>query len=158
MSRSSPHARYRREFLRFLAASPLLAYGLREAWAQDPAAAPLAKDVLSVMDFEALARPKLPPAHWGYMASGVDDNLTLQANVAALQEHSAAPAPPGGRLEDRHQRRALRAAVRQPDLPLPGGRPSHVPHRRRSGDRPRGKGQERAAGAVHARRRFAWKT
>ena len=32
------------------------------------------------MDFEALARPKLPPAHLGYMA-GVDDNLTLQANV-----------------------------------------------------------------------------
>ena len=48
---SAMHAR--REFLRFLAASPLMAYGLREAWAQDPAAAPLAKDVLSVMDFEA---------------------------------------------------------------------------------------------------------
>jgi 4-hydroxymandelate oxidase len=85
MSRSSTPIRYRREFLRFLAASPLMAYGLREAWAQDPATAPLAKDVLSVMDFEALARPKLPAAHWGYMASGVDDNLTLQANVAAYK-------------------------------------------------------------------------
>src|SRR5689334_12074212 len=76
---------YRREFLRFLAASPLMAYGLRDAWAQEPATAPLAKDVLSVMDFEALAKPKLPPAHWGYMASGVDDNLTLQANMAAYK-------------------------------------------------------------------------
>jgi 4-hydroxymandelate oxidase len=78
------HVRHRREFLRFLAASPLMAYGLREAWAQDPATAPLAKDVLSVMDFEALAKPKLPPAHWGYLA-GVDDDLTLQANVAGYK-------------------------------------------------------------------------
>jgi 4-hydroxymandelate oxidase len=81
----SLHPRYRRDFLRFLAASPLMAYGLRDAWAQDPATAPLAKDVLSVMDFEALAKPKLPPAHWGYMASGTDDNLTLQANMAAYK-------------------------------------------------------------------------
>ena len=100
MSRSNHHVHYRREFLRFLAASPLLAYGLREAWAQEPASAPLAKDVLSVLDFEALARPKLPPAHWGYMASGVDDNLTLQANIARVQDHPAAPAPAGRRLED----------------------------------------------------------
>jgi isopentenyl diphosphate isomerase/L-lactate dehydrogenase-like FMN-dependent dehydrogenase len=81
---SRQHVRYRRDFLRFLAASPLMAYGLREAWAQEPSTAPLAKDVLSVMDFEALAKPKLPPAHWGYMA-GVDDNLTLQANVAGYK-------------------------------------------------------------------------
>jgi len=76
---------YRREFFKFVAASPLMAYGLREAWAQEPAAPAAAKDVLSVMDFEALAKTKLPPAHWGYMASGVDDNLTLQANVAAYK-------------------------------------------------------------------------
>src|SRR6185503_105519 len=84
MTPSRQHVRYRRDFLRFLAASPLMAYGWRDAWAQEPAAAPLAKDVLSVMDFEALARPALPPAHWGYMA-GVDDNLTLQANVAGYK-------------------------------------------------------------------------
>jgi 4-hydroxymandelate oxidase len=84
MTASRQHVRYRREFLRFLAASPLMAYGLREAWAQEPASAPLAKDVLSVMDFEALARPKLPAAHWGYLA-GVDDDLTLQANVAGYK-------------------------------------------------------------------------
>ena len=84
MTPSRQHVRYRRDFLRFLAASPLMAYGLREAWAQEPTTAPLAKDVLSVMDFEALARPKLPPAHWGYLA-GVDDDLTLQANVAGYK-------------------------------------------------------------------------
>ena len=91
MSLSSQHVRYRREFLRFLAASPLLAHGLGEAWAQESPAATLAKDVLSVLDFEALARPKLPPAHWGYMASGVDDNLTLQANVAAYKNVQLRP-------------------------------------------------------------------
>jgi isopentenyl diphosphate isomerase/L-lactate dehydrogenase-like FMN-dependent dehydrogenase len=82
--------RYRREFLRFLAASPLLAYGVQQAWAQQPAST-LAKDVLDVMEFESLARPKLPPAHWGYMASGVDDNLTLQANVAAYKQIQLRP-------------------------------------------------------------------
>jgi isopentenyl diphosphate isomerase/L-lactate dehydrogenase-like FMN-dependent dehydrogenase len=90
MSDPTLHTRYRREFLRFLAASPLMAYGLREAWAQEPAAAPLAKDVLSVMDFEALAKPKLPTAHWGYLA-GVDDDLTLQANVAGYKRVQLRP-------------------------------------------------------------------
>ena len=90
MARPSTHLRYRREFLQFLAASPLMAYGLREVWAQG-ATPPLAKDVLSVMDFEALARTALPPAHWGYMASGVDDNLTLQANVGAFRNIELRP-------------------------------------------------------------------
>jgi isopentenyl diphosphate isomerase/L-lactate dehydrogenase-like FMN-dependent dehydrogenase len=85
MSHPSQQRRYRREFFKFLAASPLMAYGLREVLAQEAAAVPLVKDVLSVMDFEALAKARLPPAHWGYMASGVDDNLTLQANVAAYK-------------------------------------------------------------------------
>jgi isopentenyl diphosphate isomerase/L-lactate dehydrogenase-like FMN-dependent dehydrogenase len=85
MNHPSQQRRYRREFFKFLAASPLMAYGLREVLAQEAAAVPLVKDVLSVMDFEALAKARLPPAHWGYMASGVDDNLTLQANVAAYK-------------------------------------------------------------------------
>ncbi len=65
----------RRAFLQFLAASPLLAAA---AWAQQPASAPA--DVLTVMDFEELARRALSPAHWGYMASGVDDDATLKRN------------------------------------------------------------------------------
>lgn len=91
MNRSRDHVEYRREFLRFLAASPLMAYGLAEVLAQEAATSPLAKDVLSVMDFEALAKPKLPPAHWGYMASGVDDNLTLQGNIAAYKNIQLRP-------------------------------------------------------------------
>ena len=64
----------RRDFLRFLAASPLAAM----------AAEPSAKDVLSVLDFEALAHQALPPAHWGYMSTGVDDDLTIRMNREAM--------------------------------------------------------------------------
>ena len=73
--------RSRRRFLRFLAASPLLprAFGQKAA------------DILSVMDFEPLAHDKLPPAHWGYMASGVDDNLTRDANNAAYKHIELRP-------------------------------------------------------------------
>ena len=39
------------------------------------------------MDMEPLARKALPPAHWGYMATGVDDDLTLQANREAFQHY-----------------------------------------------------------------------
>jgi isopentenyl diphosphate isomerase/L-lactate dehydrogenase-like FMN-dependent dehydrogenase len=35
---------------------------------------------LSVLDFEPVARVRLPAAHFGYMASGVDDDATLRAN------------------------------------------------------------------------------
>ena len=83
----TPQQSNRRKFLGFLAASPVIA----QAWALDAlqrTAAPpgSAADVLSVMDFEELARPKLPPAHWGYMATGVDDDLTLKANIAAYKD------------------------------------------------------------------------
>jgi isopentenyl diphosphate isomerase/L-lactate dehydrogenase-like FMN-dependent dehydrogenase len=70
----------RREFLRFLAASPL-------ALAQEPSAITNAKDALDVMDFEPLAHKALPPAHWGYMTTGVDDDLTLRANRDAMSHY-----------------------------------------------------------------------
>jgi isopentenyl diphosphate isomerase/L-lactate dehydrogenase-like FMN-dependent dehydrogenase len=72
----------RRDFLRFLAASPMVA----QALAQDPVPAS-AKDALDVMDFEPAARKALPPAHWGYMATGVDDDLTLRMNREAFQHY-----------------------------------------------------------------------
>jgi isopentenyl diphosphate isomerase/L-lactate dehydrogenase-like FMN-dependent dehydrogenase len=50
-----------------------------------------AQDALSVMDFEGLARQALPPAHWGYMASGVDDNATLNANINAYSHIQLRP-------------------------------------------------------------------
>ena len=89
----------RRRFLQFLAASPLFAYGGFSAFAgEGPTAgtklpdpimwAPLRtedlikspKDAINVFDFEPVCRTNVPPAHFGYMASGVDDEVTLRAN------------------------------------------------------------------------------
>lgn len=41
------------------------------------------QEALNVMDFEPAAKKALKDrqAHWGYLATGVDDNLTLRANV-----------------------------------------------------------------------------
>src|SRR6266487_4600684 len=86
----------RRRFLQFLAASPL-AGAAGYGWAQllpksrvsDPAMwAPLEpdklikgpKEAINVFDFEPVARQNVPPAHFGYMASGIDDEVTLRAN------------------------------------------------------------------------------
>src|SRR5437899_11710502 len=78
----------RRQFLRFLAGSPLLA----PAWSQAPALKlDTAANALSVMDFEEVARKQLPPAHWGYMASGVDDDLTLKTNREGMQRFQLRP-------------------------------------------------------------------
>jgi 4-hydroxymandelate oxidase len=78
----------RRRFLQFLAGSPLLS----PAWAQQTSA-PLAaaKDALNVMEFEEMARRALPPAHWGYMATGVDDDGTLKANIGAFKHIQLRP-------------------------------------------------------------------
>jgi isopentenyl diphosphate isomerase/L-lactate dehydrogenase-like FMN-dependent dehydrogenase len=39
-----------------------------------------ANDALNVFDFELVTRKTLPPAHYGYLATGVDDDATLLAN------------------------------------------------------------------------------
>jgi isopentenyl diphosphate isomerase/L-lactate dehydrogenase-like FMN-dependent dehydrogenase len=80
---------HRREFLRFLAASPLFA-GIPFQQALSQAAEPLIAnpgDALNVFEFEAVARQKVPPAHFGYMASGVDDDETLKANRDAFSKY-----------------------------------------------------------------------
>ena len=74
----------RRRFLRFLAASPLAA----RTWAQDPVLPiTVPTDALDVMDFEPLARKALPPAHLGYLVTGVDDNKTLRINREAFDHY-----------------------------------------------------------------------
>src|SRR3954453_12827494 len=89
----SPHeiqAASRRRFLKYLAASPLfarsaLAEGLRPLDPADWAPRDLGKliedpkQALDVFDFEPLMK-NVPPAHFGYMATGVDDEVTLRAN------------------------------------------------------------------------------
>src|ERR1700724_1409041 len=38
------------------------------------------KEAINVFDFEPVCRKNVPPAHFGYMASGSDDEVTLRAN------------------------------------------------------------------------------
>ena len=42
------------------------------------------QDALDVFDFEAVARRTLPPAHFGYLATGTDADETLRANREAF--------------------------------------------------------------------------
>jgi len=86
----------RRLFLQYLAASPLFASGPLSAYgAEAPSKWPdpmiwapagggelidRPKDAINVFDFEPVARKNVPPAHFGYMASGLDDEVTLRAN------------------------------------------------------------------------------
>src|SRR6058998_2682116 len=86
----------RRRFLQFLAASPLAGaagYGWAQLlpksrvsdplmWAPNEPASLIKspKEAINVFDFEPVARQNVPPAHFGYMASGIDDEVTLRAN------------------------------------------------------------------------------
>jgi len=38
------------------------------------------KEAINVFDLEPVCRQNVPPAHFGYMASGIDDEVTLRAN------------------------------------------------------------------------------
>ncbi len=74
----------RRRFLQFLAASPL---ALAPTWPrglQTNVQSGTVERVLDVFDLEAAARAALPPAHFGYLATGTDDELTLRANREAF--------------------------------------------------------------------------
>jgi isopentenyl diphosphate isomerase/L-lactate dehydrogenase-like FMN-dependent dehydrogenase len=93
----------RRQFLRYVAGSPLFALGgvnlsqltrmlgassherrraleLIQQQAQEPTLITASSEALNVFDFEPVARKKLPPAHWGYLATGTDDDETIRAN------------------------------------------------------------------------------
>ncbi|HEV7383475.1 MAG TPA: alpha-hydroxy acid oxidase, partial [Phenylobacterium sp.] len=79
----------RRAFLKFLAASPLYA-GLPLAarafgQAGDSGDVLVGKpaEALDVFDLEKVAHRNIPPAHWGYLMTGVDGEETLNANRAA---------------------------------------------------------------------------
>ena len=81
MNAFSGNASSRRKFLEYLAASPLLAY-LPDAWAADelPPEIASAAQAFNVFDLEAMARRNLPPAHFAYLATGVESDATLRAN------------------------------------------------------------------------------
>ncbi len=98
MTRVIDRTASRRRFIKYLAASPLFAGTALSAlaeetqfpeWPPDPYVwAPRdyehlisdPKEALDVFDFEPVMHKNVPPAHFGYMASGVDDDVTLRAN------------------------------------------------------------------------------
>ena len=103
MGSSSGLTDSRRRFLRDLALTPALASpvfmrgSLRRALSlnlDDPPperssssseSIASAEQALDVMEFEALARKRLPPAHCAYLATGVDDDATVRLNHEAYQ-------------------------------------------------------------------------
>src|SRR5215813_13806321 len=95
MTPQTVRATSRRRFLQYLAASPLVASSPLPAFANEapskwpdpmiwtgPSAEPIksSKEAINVFDFEPAAFKNVPPAHFGYMASGLDDEVTLRAN------------------------------------------------------------------------------
>ena len=109
----SPATR-RREFLRYLAGSPLLLGAgcwERRTADEEGAATPASdaqlerfgysqfprkliaspEEAADVFDFRAVAERNVPPAHYGYMATGVDGEGTLAANRRAFAEVGIRP-------------------------------------------------------------------
>src|SRR3989449_322419 len=93
---------HRRRLLQWLSASPLLASPDFALGATDrpsklaelEAAAPLiAKpdEAINVFDFEPVFFKNVPPAHIGYMASGIDAETTLKANREAFDKYYLRP-------------------------------------------------------------------
>jgi 4-hydroxymandelate oxidase len=98
MSSEYDPAANRRRFLQYLAASPLMAAGGASALAETLLPKTMApdplmwgprqsdhlikspKEAINVFDLEPVCRQNVPPAHFGYMASGIDDEVTLRAN------------------------------------------------------------------------------
>ena len=100
----SPHhvRASRRRFLQFVAASPLFARtALAEGaegtdpvdWAPRDLARLIAdpKEALDVFDFEPVMKKNVPPAHFGYMATGADDEMTLRANRESFHRYALRP-------------------------------------------------------------------
>jgi 4-hydroxymandelate oxidase len=51
------------------------------------------KDGINVFDFEPVTHRNMPPAHFGYMASGIDDEVTFAREPRGVVEIPAPPAP-----------------------------------------------------------------
>jgi len=110
-----PNQTSRRAFARFLAASPLLAPLALSACADDDKDATAmpgvgdglgtlgepdqalgelvasADQALDVFDMRITAQSVLPPAHYGYIATGVDGDVTLRANRSAFDHWQIRP-------------------------------------------------------------------
>lgn len=82
----------RRRFLRHVLASPLAAHAFAlDAGEQPRIASP--KEAINIFDFIPVARGKMLPAHWAYLETGVDDDLTVKANIEGFRRYQIRPYP-----------------------------------------------------------------
>lgn len=104
----------RRQFLAFLAGSPLLAaaglnehvladlatgsprraaaaLSLAQQAVQDASLISKASAALNVFDFEPVAKKNIPVAHWAYLATGTDDDGTIRANREGFDRWALRP-------------------------------------------------------------------
>jgi 4-hydroxymandelate oxidase len=81
----------RRQFLNFLAASPLIAAASYSRLAHGASTLPpflieSPGEALDVFDLHDVAKNVLPTSHYGYLATGTDGNQTLVANREAFEK------------------------------------------------------------------------
>lgn len=122
----------RRQFLNYLAASPLFAAAvpgrlladefhdgsspqLAEYLIQSPA------DALDIFDFQRVARHVLPSAHYGYLATGTDGNETLRANREAFDRYYLRPMRMVDTSEIDTRTKILGTSLRSPIVIAPVG-------------------------------------
>ena len=79
----------RRQFMRYLAASPVVAAITGMDFANGAMAAMSPADAIDIFDLKATAEVNIPLAHWGYLETGVNDDKTLRANRKAFEKYYA---------------------------------------------------------------------
>lgn len=81
----------RRAFLKFLAASPicnaLSPFGVANADDNTGQRVASPADVIDIFDLKVTASETLPPAHYGYLATGTNGDRTLRANREAFDRY-----------------------------------------------------------------------
>jgi (S)-2-hydroxy-acid oxidase len=101
----------RRKFVRFLAGTslagvlpanilaaaegngPVTDAGLAECVAAIPDVPPITSpgDAYNIFDLKAVAKQNIPPAHWGYLETGVNGDVTLRANEEGYLDWNILP-------------------------------------------------------------------
>ena len=79
----------RRQFMRYLAASPVVAATAGMDFANGATVAMSPADAIDIFDLKATAEVNIPLAHWGYLETGVNDDETLRANRTAFEKYYA---------------------------------------------------------------------
>jgi len=152
MNRAIDQIKTRRKFLQMLSSSPLLAspgflagsfgnllaasevtekkfLGWLDSFQQSDEVISSPDQALNVMDFEAVARKTLPPAHFGYLATGVDDDGRCGQIAKAIRASRFGTQARGCR-EPGHVGEPLRHEVEHADCPVTGKRAESLPSTR----------------------------